>query len=168
MRRWDHWGGHRPSHDGGRSAVENFVARLRELERQAECVGPRGHARPFGPFDQQHGFAGGIQSELIQLRRVLDPEQVDMPNRRPQVLIGLNDRKAGAGRFTFMAKSRDKPAGQRSLADAERPGKRDDIARTSNSRQSLTKSRRFRLARQDHRDPRGIVRVTFVPSPFFD
>ena len=163
-----HLGGHRPSHDGGTSAVKISVAILPEVERQPERLRPAIGSTPLRPFDQQQCIRGRVQSQLFDLRTGLDPIKIDMPHRRIERLIGLDDRKARARHLTLVAQRGDQSPRHRRLADAQRPRQRDHVPCSRHSRQAGAERRRFRLIFQNHRDPRGIVRVTVVPLPFFD
>ena len=121
MRRRFHRGGHRPSHDGGTLAVKfcRLPQRIRATSRalRATCLAP---ARS-GHSTSSTASAGGIEPEFVDLRRLLDPVKVDVPHRRVQLLIGLDDREARARHLALVAERGQEAAGQRRLADAERP-----------------------------------------------
>jgi len=91
-----------------------------------------------------------------------------VPNRWIELLIGLDDCEAGAGNLAFMAERGDQAPRQRGLADAERPRKRNHVARPRQARQLGAGPLGILLTVEDHRDPRGMVSVTVVPLPFFD
>src|SRR5438552_14089107 len=125
-------------------------------------------ARAFRPFDQHYRVGGGIESQLFYLGHVLDSVQIDVPNWRVELLIRLDDREARAGNVALVAERGDEAARERRLADPERTGKRDHIPHPGGLRQGRARSGRCRFTRQNHRDPRGIVRVTVVPLPLSD
>src|SRR5690242_9877502 len=91
-----------------------------------------------------------------------------MPDRRIQLVIRLHDRKAWAWNIRRVAKRGDKAAGKRRLANPKRSRKRDHVAGSGDGCKPGAKLYRRFLILQDHRDPRGMVRITVVPFPFLD
>ena len=88
-------------------------------------------------------------------------------NRRARRAVEA-DRKARAWHITLMPQGSDEPPRKCGLANSKRSRERNDVARPGGCCEPRTKfSCRF-LILQDHRDPRGIVRMTVVPFPFFD
>ena len=62
-----------------------------------------------------------------------------------------------------------KPRAKRRLADAERARQRDHVAGLRSASPAVRRAARRRfLVLEDHRVPRGMVRVTVVPLPFSD
>ena len=112
MRRRSHRGGHRPSHDGGTLAVKILSPSCAKSSDRRSASGQRLVARALRPFDQQHRIGGRIEPQFLDLGRIFDPVQIDMPNGRLEILIGLDDGEARARHIAFMAKRGDETRAQ--------------------------------------------------------
>lgn len=106
-----------------------------------------------------------IESKLAKLGDILDPVQVDVPDRRLQLIIWLDDRKAWAWDVAFMTEGADDRPRQRRFSDSERSGKGDHVAGPEPPGQRRTKHLCGPFVREDHLGARGIVSVTVVPLP---
>jgi hypothetical protein len=131
-------------------------------------LGPSAAARFLGPFDKEDSVACGLQSKFVKFAGTVDTEQVDMPDWRFQLLVWLDDRKAGARHFALMAQRIEEASRQCGLPNTKRTGERDHITGTRSVREARTELFRMLLVSEDHFVPRGMVRVTVVPFPFFD
>ena len=156
MRGRNHRGGHRPSHDGGTWAVKRRAPASREVERQAERIRPgvlARRARAIRPAARASSAASRPSSSSSDA--ILDPVEVDMPHRRVERFIGLDDREARARHLALMAERGEEAPRQRRLADAERPGQRDDVAGPRKRGQLRAERGRFLFVCEDHCAPRG-------------
>ena len=116
MRRRDHRGGHRPSHDGGTLAVKILSPFGPKSSDRRSASGHASVAGSFGPFDQQDSVGGRVEAQFLDLGRILDPIKIDMPDWRVEFLIGLDDREARARHFADMAERGEETACQCGLA----------------------------------------------------
>src|SRR6185503_13858597 len=119
-------------------------------------------------FDQQDGIGRAIEAELVDLKAFLDSIEVDVPDGRFQPVIGLDDREAWARHISLVTERGDESSGEHRLACTKWPGKGDHVARPGHRSQARAERRGRLLILEDHREPRGMVRVTVVPLPFFD
>ena len=74
------------------------------------------------PFDEQRSVrASLVEAELVELARLLDPVEIDVPHGDPRVgrVVGLDDRKGRAGDIAGEAQAAQDAAGERGLADAQ-------------------------------------------------
>jgi len=56
-------------------------------------------------LDDQHAILANVfETKLLKIGRLFDPVEIDMPDRRRQFVIGLDDREAGTGHLSLMAK----------------------------------------------------------------
>src|SRR5438552_621367 len=74
-----------------------------------------------------HGLDSGIEAELFKLGWLLDPIKIDVPHRRIDIIVGLDDGEARARHFAPMTERRKKAPRKCRLADAKRPGKCNHI-----------------------------------------
>ena len=102
-----HRGGHRPSHDGGTSAVKILSPSGAKSSDRRSASGHAVRPARSGHSTSSTASAGGIEPELLDLRRILDPVEIDVPHRRVELLIGLDDREARARHLALMAERRD-------------------------------------------------------------
>ena len=55
-------------------------APLREIERQTKRVRPCTLPRPLRPLDYQRGVRDGIEGQFVELTRIFDPVQINVPD----------------------------------------------------------------------------------------
>ena len=111
IRRRNHRGGHRPSHDGGTFAVKRRAPASRKVEGQLKRVGPGAFTGPLRPLDQEHRIRRGIEAQLIEFRRHPrsgKDRRATRGDRRPHM--------AGRSRSSGSAPRPDDPARPESLA----------------------------------------------------
>jgi hypothetical protein len=57
------------------------------------------------PFDDQDAIGGNVvEAELLDVGWDFDAIKIDVPDRRRQILIGLDDREARAGNLALVPK----------------------------------------------------------------
>lgn len=103
---------------------------------------PKGVAQSIRPFDQQQAVHQIIaERQFFRLLHAIQAIKIDMRYGQADFgnVIGLNDRKAGAGRFSCQAKTGEDSTRQRRLASAQATFQRDDIADTRFPRDTLAK-----------------------------
>ena len=91
-----------------------------------------------------------------------------MPDGRIEVLIGLDDRETRARHLTLMTKSTEEASRQRRFPNTERPRHCDHVPSSRGTSKQSSQSLGRSFIRKIHLLPRGMVRVTVVPFPFFD
>ena len=106
-----------------------------------------------------------FEPQLLDLRVVFYAIEIDMPHWRVQLLVRLDDRKARTGNVALMAERRDESARERRLADSlAAPKALDHIPCSRHPCERSAKAGRSLDILKDHREPRGIVSVTTLPS----
>jgi hypothetical protein len=114
---------------------EDYIVRTRNAVAGLAPWTGRGVYVNMLNFDEQDRVCRHIQTKLLDLRRVLDPIEVDMPNRWVEIFIWLDDCKAWAWNLAGVAERFDKASGKRGFAHAQGAGKRDHISGTGESRE---------------------------------
>ena len=154
MRRRNHRGGHRPSHDGGTLAVKILVAVLPELERQGgapRATRQRPRAPAIRPAARRPPRESSPSSSISD--GIFDPVQIDMPDGRVRA-----PHKAGRSQSLGWARRLRGPSAAmnpRASAVLPTPSGPDSVITSPGSRatrQRRASRRRFRLVVKDHRD----------------
>lgn len=105
---------------------------------------PKGVTQSIRPFDQQQAVHQIIaERQFLRLLHAIQAIKIDMRYGQADFgnVIGLNDRKAGTGRFSCQAKTSEDATRQRRLASAEATFQRDDIADARFPRDTLAKGK---------------------------
>ncbi len=166
----NHRGGHRPSHAAGTSAVK---ARAPSSATSSDRASACGHAS--APACSGHSTISTpsspnvVQSELLEIRWIFDAVEVDVPDRRTEQLIGLDDGEAGAWHLAVMAKRRRAaPEPAWSCRPTEGPDRVMTSPGAQNARQLASEGQRRLFVLEPHCGARGMVSVTLVPLPRAD
>ena len=62
------------------------------------------------PFDKQNSVRGRVEPKFIELADIVDSEQVDVPDRRLQFVLRLDDCETRARHLAAMTESRKQTA----------------------------------------------------------
>ena len=125
----NHRGGHRPSHDAGTLAVKRRAPSSANSSGKSKRLRPAVSAGLFGPFDQQHALGRAIQAELVELADCVDPVEIDVPDRRVELVIGLDDGEAWAWHLPSWPSAVSSPRASAVLPTPSGPERVDDVAR---------------------------------------
>src|SRR6185369_3673048 len=94
--------------------------------------------------------------------------EVDVPHRKFNVFVGLDDREAGTRHLPLVPKLAQQPADKRRFSCGKGPGQGDDVTRFQRSGQLPPESQRCCFILQLHCGARGMVMVMLVPFPTAD
>ena len=103
--------------------------RFRDDQMKLQGIRPQADPKPFRPFDYKDIVLPRlVERKFLQLSRVLDPVEVDMPERHAHIVIDLDDRKGRTCHLPLEAEAAQQATGEGRLAGAEIAEQSDDVA----------------------------------------